>query len=119
MKKNKIIYIYTMIGLSICLTIIEILLNSQGKEVSNSTALLWSLIFIVLSILWANSDIDSTDLEKPFDFGFLIYILWPIAFPWYLIKTRGFKGILLYTGFILVWQGPSAAGAVTYALLIS
>jgi hypothetical protein len=86
MKKKKDLYIYTLIFLAICMGIIEIFLNLQGQELSESTQSVWGLVFVMLSILWTYYDADRSHFKRPFDFGFLIYVFWPIAFPWYLIN---------------------------------
>ena len=114
MKQNNSLYIYALIVLSICLGIIEVLFNLQGEEVSESTQSIWGVVFLLLSILWAYYDADRSDFEKPFDFGFLVYVFWPIAFPWYLVKTRGAEGILVALGFVSIWLGPWIAGLVAY-----
>jgi len=113
-KMNKNLYIYTLIFLAFCMGVIEVLLNLQGKEVLESTQSAWATVFVILSILWAYYDADKSDFEKPFDFGFLVYIFWPIAFPWYLVKTRGVEGLLLFFGFISLWLSPWLFGLVTY-----
>ena len=83
-------------------------------EVSQTTNSIWGGIFILLTILWVYYDADRPDFKKPFDFGFLVYIFWPIALPWYLITTRGLEGILIFFGFISLWLGPWLAGLVAY-----
>jgi hypothetical protein len=114
MKRNKNIYIYTLIILAFCKSIIEILLNLKEMEVSQTTNTIWGGIFILLSILWVYYDADRPDFKKPFDFGFIVYVFWPIALPWYLITTRGLEGILIFFGFISLWLGPWLAGLVAY-----
>lgn len=114
MKKSNNLYVFALIFLAICVSTIEILLNLQGKEVSGFTQSMWGFVFVALTILWAYYDVETEDFIKPFDFGFLIYIFWPIAFPWYLLKTRGIEGVLIYIGFISLWLGPWLAGCVTY-----
>jgi len=111
---NKNLYIYTLIFFASCMGVIEVLLNLQEKEVSDYTQSMWGLVFVILSILWAYYDADRSDFEKPFDFGFLIYVFWPVAFPWYLVKTRGVEGLLLFFGFISLWLSPWLSGLVAY-----
>ena len=94
--------------------VIEVLLILQGKEVSESTLSAWGLVSVILSILWAYYDADRNDFKKPFDFGFLVYVFWPVAFPWYLVKTRGVEGLLLFLGFISLWLSPWLSGLVAY-----
>ncbi len=115
---NKNLYIYTLIAIAICMGILEVLLNLQEKEVSRSTQNIWGFIFVLLSILWAYYDAEREDFERPFDFGFLVYVFWPIAFPWYLFKTRGAEGILMLFGFISIWLGPWLAGLIAYVYFI-
>jgi hypothetical protein len=112
--KNTKLYIYLLMVLSFLLVVIEVALNLQGKSVSNSTNSVWSLMFFVTTIFWAYYDADREDFNKPFDFGLFIYIFWPVAFPWYLLKTRGTDGSLMLLGFLVLWLGPWLAGLVTY-----
>ena len=115
MNQNKNLYVYALILLAAFMCAIEVLLNLQEKEVSDSTQFAWGAVFLILSILWANSDADRKDFYKPFDFGFLVYVFWPVAFPWYLVATRGVEGILVFGGFVLLYLGPWVAGLVAYA----
>ncbi|MCU7797911.1 MAG: hypothetical protein KZQ75_12340 [Candidatus Thiodiazotropha sp. (ex Myrtea spinifera)] len=115
MKGIQHIYLYTLMLLAACMGILEVLINLQGKVVSDATQSVWSFVFIIVTILWAQKDADKKGVYKPFDFGFLIYIFWPVAFPWYLTHTRGVEGALLFMGFISLWLGPWVAGLVAYA----
>lgn len=94
--------------------IVEVVVNLNEEFVSNSTQTLWGLVFLLLSILWANIDANRNSFEKPFDFGFLVYIFWPIALPWYLYTTRGVEGLLIFLGFITIWLGPWLSGLIAY-----
>lgn len=111
-KQNKIIF--TLILLSIAMTVVEVILNARGEGLSDTTQILWGGIFIIMSTLWVVVDADSNNFEKPFDFDFLIYIFWPIALPYYLISTRGLEGAIIFFGFINLWLGPWLAGLVAY-----
>ncbi len=112
---NKSHYtIITLLILSLFLSKVEILLNIQEKELSSSTQAAWDVIFFISTIFWAYNDAGRKDFERPFDFGLFIYVFWPIVFPWYLIKTRGIEGILLFLGFIALWLCPWLSGLVAY-----
>jgi hypothetical protein len=114
MIKRNSLYIYSLIGLSTLMTVAEVAMNLEGQEVSDSTAFFWGAAFIILSIVWANKDAKTNNFEKPFDFGFLVYVFWPVAFPWYLVKTRGIDGVLIFLGFLFIWAVPSCFGLVAY-----
>jgi len=114
MKIKTNLYIYFLLAFSFCLSVVQILLNLRGEEISDATDALWSGVFLLTTIFWAYYDADRRDFDKPFDFGFLIYVFWPIALPWYLIKTRGIEGLLIFLGFMAIWLGPWLAGLVAY-----
>lgn len=43
--------------------------------------------------MWFEYDRRRRHIELPFDTGMLIYPLWPVAIPYYLLRTQGKKGI--------------------------
>ena len=95
--------------------VLEVAANLKGEILSESTQRLWSIVFVILSIIWAYNDSTTKKFHKPFDFSFIAYILWPVVFPWYLISTRGIEGVVIFLGFLLLWSGPWFAGLVVYA----
>lgn len=114
MVKKKHLTLITLIFLSICMGFVEVLLNARGDVVSDSTQTLWGGIFLILTIIWATADAEKSNFYKPHDFGFLMYIFWPIAMPYYLISTRGLEGVVVYVGFWGICLGPWLAGLVAY-----
>jgi len=112
--KNTQLFIYVLIFLATCLGALEVALNLQEKVISESTNVIWSFVFFITTMFWAYYDADREGFDKPFDFGLFIYVFWPVAFPWYLIKTRGADGALMLIGFISLWFGPWLAGLVAY-----
>lgn len=111
-KKN--VSIALLIFLAIGVGFAEVLLNSRGEVVSDATQSLWGFIFLIVTIVWATADSETNDFDRPFDFGFLLYIFWPVALPYYLISTRGIEGVVLLLGFMGIWLGPWLAGLVAY-----
>lgn len=71
---NKSVYLYVLFVLALGMALVECLAGLKGEEVSNGTHLLWGLIFLVLTALWANEDSKTIEFEKPFELGFEIYI---------------------------------------------
>ncbi|PCJ28212.1 MAG: hypothetical protein COA96_01510 [SAR86 cluster bacterium] len=112
--KNSKSALLLLIFLSLCMGVLEVLLNLQEEVLSGSTQALWSFTFVLLTILWAYYDAKKADIETPFDFGFILYIFWPVVLPWYLYRTRGIEGILMFFGLISLWVGPWLAGVVAY-----
>jgi len=94
--------------------LVEVLLNLQEKDISESTATIWHAVFVICTVLWAKYDAQENRVSRPFDFDFLVYVFWPVAFPWYLLKTRGVEGLLLLFGFMWVLLIPWLSGLVAY-----
>lgn len=114
MHRNKNLFIYALIVLSLCMGVLEVAVNLKGSVVSETAQSVWGFTFLVLSIMWAYDDSRERHFHKPFDFGFILYVLWPIAFPWYLVATRGVEGMVVFLGFIVLLLGPWLAGVVTF-----
>ena len=92
----------------------EITLNIREDYLSDATQAAWGIIFILLSIFWAYYDAKESNFDGPFEFGFLVYIFWPVALPWYLVTTRGLEGVFVLLGLIALWIGPWLSGVVAY-----
>ncbi|MCB1925511.1 MAG: hypothetical protein KDJ27_17510 [Gammaproteobacteria bacterium] len=117
MSQPRSLITYGLLALSLAMGALEVSLNIKGEAVSDSTQSLWGFAFVVLSIMWAYADSKQKQFHKPFEFGFVAYVLWPLVFPWYLVSTRGNEGIVLFLGFLLLWLGPWMAGLVAYVYL--
>ncbi len=52
-----------------------------------------------------------------FDMGLFLYVAWPLVLPYYLIKSRGAKGLLVITGFVAVYIGATLIGLILYIFL--
>jgi hypothetical protein len=66
---------------------------------------------------WLRQDSRVRGVGWVFDMGLFLYIAWPIVMPYYLLKTRGAKGLLLLAAFAGAYVGALLAGAVLYTLL--
>jgi hypothetical protein len=54
-----------------------------------------------------------------YDLGFFLYLAWPIVMPYYLIKTRGAKGLLVMLGFVAAYVGAAIIGIILSVLAIT
>ncbi len=116
---NKNLYIYALIGLAVGMGTVEVIASLQEQAVSDSTQIMWGLASVIMSVLWLNHDATNREgFEKPYDFGFLVYFFLFIAFPWYLYKTRGAEGLLVFLGFLAIWFGPWLSGLVAYVYFV-
>ena len=104
----------TLLIISLLMSIVDVMLNLQGREVSELTYVIWNFIFFIFTVLWVKYDAQENHFPCPFEFDFLVYLYWPVAFPWYLIKTRGIEGILLLSGFVALLFAPWVSGLIAY-----
>jgi hypothetical protein len=66
---------------------------------------------------WMRRDSIKRGIGWVFDMGLFLYIAWPFVMPYYLLKTRGAKGLLVILAFIGAYVGAFIAGAALYVLL--
>jgi hypothetical protein len=96
-KMQKYI-ISSLIFLSIALTAAYSYIGYSDGELSANTSNLWSVAFSILIANWCQKDNRTGKFEKPFEFGFFVFLMWPAVLPYYLVKTRGHEGFLLFIG---------------------
>src|SRR6266849_10928919 len=54
---------------------------------------------------WLRADSRKRGVASVYDIGFFLCIAWPLVMPYYLVKTRGVKGLLVILGFIAAYVG--------------
>ena len=86
------------------------LASRLGVQPSHALAFGWPIAFLFLVALWVVEDSKSFPaIYKPFEFGFLVYIVTPLYLSYYLWRTRRFGGLSLLVGFVvLYWLGSLA-----------
>lgn len=80
-------------------------------------SLLYPLGFLWVVGWWLRQDSRGRGVRWVFDMGLFLYIAWPVVMPYYLLKTRGAKGLLAILAFVGAYVGALFAGAVLYVLL--
>jgi len=81
------------------------LCGTSTLNVYSESANLWTLVSFFLIALWLRLDLRMNGY--PYDYGINIYAFWAIAFPYYLVETRGKLGMLGFLGFMLLVLFPS------------
>ena len=66
---------------------------------------------------WLLTDSRKRGIKLVYDMGMFLYIAWPIFMPYYLLKTRGVRGMLVIIGFVGIWVVALIAGMALYLLL--
>lgn len=73
--------------------------------------------FVWIITWWLLKDSRKRGIKSVYDMGLFLYIAWPFFMPYYLIKTRGAKGLLVILGFISVCLGAWLCGIALILLL--
>ena len=79
--------------------------------------LLYPIGFLWVIGWWLMRDSRNRGVRWVFDMGLFLYIAWPFIMPYYLIKTRGVKGLLTILIFVAAYVGAYVAGVALYVLL--
>ncbi len=66
---------------------------------------------------WLGTDSRKRGVLLVYDVGFFLCIAWPIVMPYYLVKTRGAKGLLVILGFIGAYAGAAIVGIILSVLV--
>ena len=67
--------------------------------------------------LWLQKDARRTGVGNIQDWGFFLWLFWPVLIPWYAFKTRGIAGWRLAVALLgLAWAPMITASAVSLLL---
>jgi hypothetical protein len=81
-------------------------LGYVGEENPGHANRMWGLFFAVLSAWWVYSDRRTRGVGMPYEFDAFVLFCWPIVLPYYLYRTRRWKGLLLGVSFWLLYSVP-------------
>lgn len=69
------------------------------------TASLSRYLYVFFLVLWIDADSKERPyIVRPFDYGLFLYLFWLPYLPYYLWRTRGAIGLLMLTGFLLLFS---------------
>ncbi len=98
------VYLIGLVVGSILVAIVQTLSHWRGVELVSPFVSAWPILFLILLVLWIVEDSRAyPDINKPFEFDFLVFI-WAIPYlPYYLWHTRRLKGLLFLAGFVALY----------------
>ena len=86
---------------SVLMGLYEALFYWRGVEPASVFISVWPFVFVVLLVLWLEEDSRlRPNIYRPFEFGYLLFFLWLPYLPYYLWRTRGWAGLLMFVGFV-------------------
>ena len=84
-----------LILLTAIFTVARTVLASHSRVLPEESALLETVFQQLVLALWVYLDKQGRHLSLPFEFDAFVFFAWPIALPYYLVKSRGARGLLL------------------------
>lgn len=112
MKTRK--HLLALLAMSLVLTVYGGVLGYRGEYLSDELSGVWTVVFALCVALWAHADAAVQKQDRPLDFSFWFFAVWPVALPIYLGRTRGVEGMILFAGFFLLYYAPFLSGLVAY-----
>ena len=105
------------IGLVVGLSILHYsVMGYAGHDPSIEAGTLMALVLTLMFAWWAFDDAKKQKYHRPYEFGAFILFAWPIVLPFYLVETRGWKGIWVFFVFVLLYFLPWLIGWGAYFL---
>jgi len=102
--------------LSASLAIFASVYAMLGQEPPDSVLTLSSTVQLLFILYWVVVDAHRRHRVPCHDFGFLVGTFMPVSLAWYLVWTRGLRGVLMLIGFAILVILPQLC-AVMVAVL--
>lgn len=67
--------------------------------------------------IWLGGEIRRRGYHAAFDARTFLFFAWPVAGPYYLFRTRGWRGVYAILGALGLWMGGFIAGAFAGAVV--
>lgn len=108
----------SLIGVLAVSALFDGLFYWQRIHARPASSALADIVSVVLLVMWIAIDQrDHPEVERPFDYGFLLWIFWPPYLPYYLWRTRRGAGLWMLAGFLsLFWLGFLIQVAILMAI---
>jgi hypothetical protein len=78
----------------------------HSVQVPGSTDLLGNFAFALILTWWVRADRQKRNFDASYEFDALLLFLWFLVLPYYLFRTRRFKGLLMAAGFFGLFIAP-------------
>ena len=114
MKRAKIPNLGATLALSLFLVVANVgngLYAAHGLQPSEAFLWICYLGTALLVAYWVLADSRRLGVRGSVDQGWFLFAVWPLALPYYLFRTRHWKGFVTLAGFLALF-------AVTYAISI-
>jgi hypothetical protein len=87
----------------------------RGATASPLPRFVWALSFAVILTGWVREDRLARGYTVPFEFDAFVLFAWPVMMPYYLVQTRGWRGLYVAAGLFGLFAAPLTIGAFLMA----
>ena len=109
-------FLLPLVGLAVVHAVGLSIVLSQHFVIPETSSRLYLFFFGLFLTWWVIFDARVRRIGVPYDFGYLVLFTWPISIPYYIIRTRGWKGGLFVAGLVGLWVSPMIFAAFAAAL---
>jgi len=93
------------VALSLLVGVADAYLYYRGAGSEIGMSLAWAVLLSTLVAMWIEADSRRyRAVYRPFEFGFLLFLVWPVYLPYYLLRTRRALGLLWLAGFLVLYS---------------
>src|SRR5262245_56026246 len=85
----------------------------DGITLIYQAAILWSVGW------WVQTDSRRRGVLSVYDLGFFLGLAWPVVMTFYLLKTRGAKGLLVILCVVVAYGGAAILGGFFSLLIVT
>jgi hypothetical protein len=87
-------------------------LASRGISDTEGLRLFWIYTFALFMVRWVGIDRRSRGVSVPFEFDAFVFFAWYLVVPYYLLRTRGARGLINALGFWTLALTPTLISSV-------
>jgi hypothetical protein len=98
-------------------TVAEVYAVSRGAEISRGAGQLWYVCFSYAVAWWVEIDRKAKAIGAPFEYSAFMFFVWPLLAPYYLFKSRHWRGLALGLGLIVFSSIPDIVALSIYYLV--
>jgi len=103
-----------LVTLTIIYSVGLAVLASRGVRVSDGPSLFWKFTFALFMVRWAAIDRRSRSFSVPFEFDAFVFFAWVLVVPYYLLRSRGPRGLIGAMGFWVLATTPTLTWQVIF-----
>jgi hypothetical protein len=103
-----------LVAAVIAVTALLIIHATVGPPPSETVQFLTSFGLVLAFILWVTADARSRRRTPCYDFGFLVVVFFPASLVWYVLWSRGWRGLLTLAALVGLMLLPYVSATVAW-----